>query len=155
MEEPLAGKVGGIYTEEMLAGSKRTGFKLRVIGGGMTTLAHTMMYSFSKKLGRYYVDSTAVYFVGLPAIMAARVSASIVVIDEVARMQMLCNEFSPAVVAALDDDKPVVATVHARTGPFTDEIKGRADVELVTVTPETREQCLAQIQAWLSHHLPL
>mgnify|MGYP003963768571 CR=1 FL=1 len=155
LTEPFAGKVGGIYTTEMLAGSERVGFKLRVIGGGMATLAHTMMYSFSRQLGRYHVDTSAVYYVGLPAIMAACESAVVVVIDEVARMQLMCDDFSPTVVAALDGDKPVVATVHSHSGSFTDEIKRRADVELVTVTPETREQCLAQIQAWLRHYLPL
>jgi len=148
---------GGVYTEEMTLGRERVGFKLKVIGGGMTTLAHNLMYSFSHKLGQYYVSSQAVSFVAVPAILQAlqREKVQLVVIDEVARMQLVSDSFLPAVDEALYSAKPVIATVHARAHELTDNIKLRDDVKLVIVTPETREECLAEVLDWLGHHVPL
>jgi nucleoside-triphosphatase len=54
-------------------------------------------------------------------------------------MELASKRFRDAVAALFEQDAPVVATVHAHRHPFTDELKRRADVEVVRVTHGNRD----------------
>jgi nucleoside-triphosphatase len=62
-----------------------------------------------------------------------------VVVDELGKMELASERFCDAVMHLLGESLPVVATVHAFRHPFTDALKRRSDVELIAVTPRTRE----------------
>jgi nucleoside-triphosphatase len=73
----------------------------------------------------------------------------VVVLDELGKMELASKRFRDAVAALFEQDAPVVATVHAHRHPFTDELKRRADVEVVRVTHGNRDALPERILATL------
>jgi nucleoside-triphosphatase len=73
----------------------------------------------------------------------------VAVIDELGRMELASKPFRDAVGALFAKDTAVVATVHAHRHPFTDELKRRADVEVVRVTHGNRDALPERIAATL------
>jgi nucleoside-triphosphatase len=73
----------------------------------------------------------------------------VAVIDELGRMELASKRLRDAVGTLFAKDAPVVATVHAHRHPFTDELKRRADVEVVRVTRENRDALPERILATL------
>jgi nucleoside-triphosphatase len=67
------------------------------------------------------------------------------VIDEIGPMEMTSPAFCRAVLDALEGDAPILGTVVKRSKPFSDAIKARPHVELITVTRANRELLLAPI----------
>ena len=67
------------------------------------------------------------------------------VIDELGKMELASARFREAVTVLFDSDVPLVATVHAFRHPFTDELKGRADVELVKLSRANRDELPAAL----------
>jgi nucleoside-triphosphatase len=131
--------VGGFVTgEQRDGGGRRTGFVVQDLAGSSAVLAHWELES-GVRVGRFGVDVGAFERVGLPALRRALDTGGVVVIDEIARMELACPGFSDLVVEAMESPSSVVATVHARPDPFTDAVKGRPDVQVVEVGPGTRD----------------
>ena len=53
--------------------------------------------------------------------------------------------FREAVTEALESDNPLLATVTARSLPFTDAIKSRFEVTLLEVRPNNREKLVSEL----------
>lgn len=131
--------VGGFVTHEQREEGRRVGFVVEDIGGPSAVFARQDFLS-TVRVGRFGVDVTAFERVGLPALRRAVTSGSVVVVDEIARMELASETFVGLVWEALDAPIPVVATVHMRADPFTDAIKWRSDVDLVTLTEQNRDE---------------
>ncbi|HQO78485.1 MAG TPA: nucleoside-triphosphatase [Thermodesulfobacteriota bacterium] len=69
----------------------------------------------------------------------------IILIDEIGKMERFSERFKEVVLACLDSNKPVIATIMSGSHPFVDEVKNRGDVELVRVTLENRDQLMGAI----------
>ena len=63
---------------------------------------------------------------------------SLLVIDEIGKMELFSQSFREAVLAALDSPKLVLGTIMARPHPWVDVIKARPEVSLVEVTTLNR-----------------
>ena len=98
----LAQRAAGFYTEEIRDRSVRVGFKIVTLDGDEAVLAH-VDFKTSERLGKYGLDLSALEAIGVKAIRDA------------------VNE-------ALDSEMPLLATIYARSLPFTDAIKSRPDV---------------------------
>ena len=69
----------------------------------------------------------------------------LVVIDEIGPMEIRSAIFRETVNEALDSEVPVLATIFARSLPFTDAIKSRPDVTLIEVRPDNRERLVSEL----------
>lgn len=138
----LSCSIGGILTEEMLLDEERVGFKLRSLtDGNEHTLAHRD-HPGPLRVGRYCVELGTVRHIAIPAIQEAIASRELIVIDEIARMQLVSRPFSDVVLEAIRSPKPVLGTVHSRSHVFTDKLKQRPDVLLIELTQENRDEML-------------
>jgi nucleoside-triphosphatase len=130
--------VRGFVTDELREGGRRVGFAVEAIDGRRATLAHVTLPG-PPRVGKYGVDLDAFERVALPA-LAEPPERSVVVIDEVGKMELASARFREAVSRLLEADVDLVATVHAFRHPFTDELKQRRDVERISVTRAERDE---------------
>ena len=91
------------------------------------------------------MDRAALDAIGTASIRRALEGASLIVIDEIGPMEMTSPAFCQAVLDALDGDIPILGTIVKRSRPFSDQIKARPGVELITVTRANREWLVAPI----------
>jgi nucleoside-triphosphatase len=136
--------VGGFVTFEQRAEGRRVGFVVRDIAGPEAVLAHEG-FRGDVRVGRYGVDVSAFERVGLPAIQRALDERTVIVIDEIGRMELASEAFARLTEQVMRASVPVVATVPVRTHPFTDALKHRPGVEVVTVTGGNRDALPAML----------
>ncbi len=130
-------EVRGFVTREMREAGRRVGFTVEAFGGKQATLAH-VDFAGPPRVGRYGVDLEAFERVALPA-LASLPDRSIVVIDELGKMELASERFRAVVSGVLDAPIDVFATVHAFRHPFTDELKRAAGVERIRLTRDGRD----------------
>jgi len=134
-------KIGGMISREILEEGRRVGFKIIDLKANREgILAHVKQKS-GPQVGKYRVCLKDLDEIGARAILEACREASLIVIDEVAPMELYSREFKKAVSEALDSGKIVLGTIHyrARTA-FTNSIRGRGDIDLIEVTYENRDR---------------
>jgi nucleoside-triphosphatase len=142
----LAVAAGGFYTEEIREPGERVGFKLVTLDGKEAVLAH-VDFKTRQRLGKYRLDLSALETVGVEALRAAVDARQFVVIDEIGLMEIRSAVFRDVVNDVLDSPEPsgILATITARSLPFTDAIKKRPDVTLVEVRLDNRDQVFAEL----------
>jgi nucleoside-triphosphatase len=94
--EQLKGElsIGGIYTEELREGGQRKGFSIIGIATGRRgILAHIELKS-GPRIGRYRVNLKDIKEIAVPAITDAWQHKDLVVIDELAPMELKSREFA-------------------------------------------------------------
>jgi nucleoside-triphosphatase len=136
--ELLRGKgvaVSGFITRELRERGKRVGFALETLDGRRSRLAHVGVRG-DLRVGRYGVIHDGLERLAIPALGAP---ADVVVVDELGRMELGCAAFRDAVTALLEHPVALVATVHIRRDPFTDELKRRSSVAVLRLTPSNRD----------------
>jgi nucleoside-triphosphatase len=128
--------VAGFLTEEIRDGGKRVGFSIETLRGERGTLAHVERPG-PPRVGRYGVALREFERLAVPAL---RAPADAVLIDELGKMELASVAFTDAVANLLEEETPVVATVHAFRHPFTDRLKRRRDAEVVRLTRANRDE---------------
>jgi len=144
----LTSKPSGFYTQEMLQGGGRSGFKLITLDGREGVLAHTSIRGRSR-IGRYGVDLSVMDEIAVDAIKRGIDEGSLIVIDEIGPMELLSQRFKSMVLEALDSDQPVIGTIMRRSSPFADGIKQRPDVHLVRVARGKMDNVVEEIMGLL------
>lgn len=137
-------RVGGFITRELREHGRRVGFAVQDLDGPEALLAH-QDFRTDVQVGRFFVDVAAFESVGLPALHRAAEHGGIVVIDEIARMELASPAFVAGVQTVLDESVSVVATVHVNEHPVTDTLKARTDIDLVEVTERNRDDLPARL----------
>jgi len=142
----LAVPAGGFYTEEIREHGGRVGFKLATLDGKEAVLAH-VNFKTRQRLGKYGLDLSALETGGIEALRRAVRARQLVVIDEIGPMEIRSAVFRDVVNDVLDSPEPsgILATITARSLPFTDAIKKRPDVTLVEVRLDNRDQVFAEL----------
>ena len=140
--------VRGFWTEEIRQRGTRTGFRIETAAGATGTLARAGLSS-AHRVGRYGVDLHSFESVGVAEVEAALEEAAggeatILVMDEIGKMELFSDRFRRAVQRAFAEVPHVVATIMRRAHPFADALKARADVSLITVTPQNRAHLPAE-----------
>ncbi|MEU9111341.1 nucleoside-triphosphatase [Streptomyces sp. NPDC048483] len=132
----------GFTTEEIRQGGTRTGFALETLEGGLrAVLAHVDLPG-PPRVGRYGVDLGVMERLALPALRSAAAGpdpVELVLIDELGRMELACTAFQDVIRCLFTSGIDIVATVHAKSDPFTDALKRRTDIELVQVNRANRD----------------
>jgi nucleoside-triphosphatase len=131
--------VGGMITEPIMKKNRRMGFNiLDWVTKEKDILAHV---DFDSKVmvGRYKVNIEALENIGVSAIEYAGENCDIIIIDEVGRMEVESEKFVEAVKKVLEEDKPLILTLHKKSrNPLLQDIRRRDDVRILEVTPINR-----------------
>lgn len=77
--------------------------------------------------------------IAIPALERALATRCLVVIDEIARMELASVSFVERLEKVMAGDGPVVATIHLSEHPVSDALRARSDVELIAVTEANRD----------------
>jgi nucleoside-triphosphatase len=132
-------KVGGMITEPIIKSNRRVGFfVMDWMSKEKDVLAHI---DFESKVvvGRYKVNIDALERIGVSAIENAGEQCDIIIIDEVGRMEVESERFVEVVKKALEEDKPLILTLHKKSrNPLLQDIRRRDDVRILEVTPINR-----------------
>lgn len=140
----LLGRKGraGFYTEEIRDGKARLGFKVKTLSGSEGILSHVDVIS-SYRVGKYKVDIPDFERVAIPSIDCYNnQEVSIIVIDEIGKMECFSEVFKQKVIECLDSSKRVLATIAFKGGEFINGLKKRPDVTLIQLTEKNRPQVL-------------
>jgi nucleoside-triphosphatase len=139
-------RIAGFTTEEIREGGRRVGFRITPLSGPGRVMAHVALRS-SERIGRYGVDVTAIDAT-VAAVLSLDPNVDLYLIDEIGKMECCSSRFVTAVRALLDSDQRAVATVAQKGGGFIAEVKGRADVELWSITAGNRDVLVDRVVAW-------
>ncbi|GFE19595.1 NTPase [Streptomyces libani] len=130
----------GFTTEEIRQGGTRTGFALETLDSGLRGVLAGVDLPGPPRVGRYGVDLDVMERLALPPLRSADPArGELVLIDELGRMELACTAFQDVVRCLFTSELDIVATVHAKSDPFTDALKRRADIELVQVNRANRD----------------
>jgi nucleoside-triphosphatase len=138
----------GFFTAEIRERGERRGFRLESLDGREGLLAH-VDFRGGPRVGRYGVDVAGFEtFLG-----ELDLSAPLVFIDEIGKMECLSPRFVALLRELLDSDRTVVATLALRGAGFIAEVKGRRDCRVVEVRPGEREAILTALRQDLVRRL--
>jgi nucleoside-triphosphatase len=117
-------------------GGRRAGFELLDLQTGVKgVLAH--IRGDGPRVGKYHVNLHDLDRIGVSAILSA-VGTDLIVIDEIAPMELTSQRFIRAVEEALASDKDMLVVLHQRSAhPLAERI--RAEFDLITVTRDNRD----------------
>lgn len=146
LSEELSGlEPVGFYTEEIREGGVRKGFALVAPDGRRGVLAHTGI-SGESRVGKYGVD-TAGFEEFLGSIDFLGSGTSLIILDEIGKMECMSGRFRLLLKEALDSEKTVIATIALKGGGIIEDTKRRRDVVLFEMTRSNRDSLLSQILA--------
>ncbi len=149
--EKMGLSVGGLYCPEVRLGGERVGFKMVDVATGEERVLANVRQPSGPMVGKYVVNVNNVNEMAELAIGRALEKADVVVIDEIAPMEINSDVFKRLVKKALDSQKPVLAAVHKRaSGGFIGDVKSRRDVRLFEVTSANRGILPAEISKIIS-----
>jgi nucleoside-triphosphatase len=141
----------GFYTEEIREGGIRKGFALVSLDGKRSVLSHMNVRS-PRRVGKYGVDVKS-FETFLDSLHPKGTAGSLIVIDEIGKMECFSAAFVSLAGSLLDGAGVVVATVAIKGPDFISEVKRRRDVAIYEVTERNRDYLAetlgAQVQAAL------
>jgi nucleoside-triphosphatase len=138
--------VGGLVSPEMRDAEERVGFRIVDLATGENAVMAHVNREEGPRVGKYTVDVDAVDRITIQALDQAREEADVVLVDEIAPMEVESEWFVNGVRACLDVAQPLVGTIHqASSRGFLGEVKAREDVTVLEVTRQTREAIPSQL----------
>lgn len=133
----LSVKARGFTTAEIRTPEgTREGFRITTLSGTEGVLAHKKRFKTGPRLGSYRINLKDLEEIGAAEIEAALddPSAELIVIDEIARMELFSPRFREAALKALDSPKPLLGTIQIRRDPFLDSVRTRPDTTIFEIT---------------------
>jgi nucleoside-triphosphatase THEP1 len=127
----------GFFTREIRERGRRVGFSINTLDQKQGVLAHVQMKS-RYRVGKYGVNLADIDEIAVPSMVPAT-PGSLIVIDEIGKMECFSERFKKTLLQVLDSDHPVIGSIAVKGNRFIQKIKERPDVLLVTVTPKNRD----------------
>jgi nucleoside-triphosphatase len=103
-------------------------------------------------VSRYGVDVTGFEQL-LEELDLSHSPSSLIVIDEIGKMECLSRRFTDDVTALLNSPKMLIATIALKGDGFLQEVKDRLDCRLVMVTRENRDSLVSDLVAEVQSRL--
>ena len=128
----------GFFTREIREKGRRVGFSINTLDQKQGVLAHVRVKS-RWRVGKYGVNLGDIDQIAVPSMIPAT-SDSLIVIDEIGKMECFSERFKKTLVWVLDSDHPVIGSIAMKGNRFIQEVKERPDVLLVTVTLKNRDE---------------
>jgi len=135
--------IAGFWSEEIREAGQRVGFAIETLSGKIGTLAHVNLKT-GPKVSKYRVNIDDIESIMVPEMEFARESGRVIIIDEIAKMELFSERFSDEVRRCLNTSR-VVGTIQLRRDPFLDEIRSRSDVYLFELTTMNRNRIPLQV----------
>lgn len=129
--------VGGFWSTEIRENRRRVGFAIETLSGKTGILAHVNI-EHGPRVSKYRVNVQAINSIAVPELMITRETGKIIIIDEIATMELFSQPFLDEVYKCLDT-RCVVGTIQDRSSLLIDGIKSRNDVEVLELTQGNRE----------------
>lgn len=130
-------RVGGFWSSEIRKSGRRVGFSIETVEGQRGILAHVNLED-GPRVGKYYVNVADIDQIAVPALRDALESNKIIVIDEIAKMELYSRLFWNTILECLDTKK-VLATIQKRRSLFLDQIRNRDDIILLEINDKNRD----------------
>jgi len=144
--EKLNLKAGGFYTEEIRERSNRVGFKIISLDNQEGILAHINIKD-SQRVGRYGVNIYDLENIGVKSLSQALRDDDLIIIDEIGKMEIFSDKFKEKVLACLNSEKFVVATIGIGGDKYISRIKERDDVTVFKMNRENRDRLIDRISS--------
>jgi nucleoside-triphosphatase THEP1 len=135
--------VTGFLTREIREQCVRVGFIIETFDGQQEILAH-IRFESPLRVGRYGVRVETLETLGVPS-LCANSEDTLVVVDEIGKMECLSPSFKRVVLAVLDSLNPVLASIAERGDAFIESVKSRTDVNVSKITGVNRERLIVSI----------
>ena len=141
----LRGRVpmSGFLTEELRESGRRVGFQGVTLDGRSFPLAHVRTKG-PLRIGPYGVDLVGLESIGLDA-LSPREPDTVVVLDEIGKMECLSEAFKLRVAQLLEDDTPLIATVAAVGVGFVRRVRNTLRARHFTMTRGETEGMAGEI----------
>ena len=131
--------LSGFYTEEIRTRGRREGFRAVTLNGTSGMFAHRGFRAASPhRLGPYGVHPRMLENLVLPHLDWQRKRPDLIVVDEIAKMELLSQPLRKAILELLDSPCPVLGTLALRGSGVLKRIRDREDVRLVKLTRKNR-----------------
>ena len=134
----------GFFTQEIREQGVRKGFVLVTLDGDQQILSH-IDHRGPYRVGRYGVDVKGLEQI-LTELNLLHRPSSLVIIDEIGKMECLSDRFVKEMQALLDSSKTVIATVALRGEGFLASVKKRSDCRVEAVTVGNRDDIADVLQ---------
>ncbi|MFC1562896.1 NTPase [candidate division KSB1 bacterium] len=144
--EKYKNSIGGFFSEEIREKGIRSGFRIKNINGEEGLLSHVGINS-RFRIGKYSVNVDDIDRIGVNSIDCAlnNDNVNIIIIDEIAKMELFSKNFKNAVLRALDSKKIVIAVIQDKDIKFLNRIKERNDVKLICIDYSNRNKVAEDI----------
>ena len=141
----LRGRVpmSGFFTEELREDGRRVGFQGVTLDGKAFPLAH-VRFGGTLRIGPYGVDLTGLESIGIES-LTPKEPGTLVVLDEVGKMECLSDAFKARVAQLLEDDTPLIATVAAVGVGFVKRVRNNTRAKHFTMTRGESEGMAGEI----------
>ncbi len=139
--ERVSLQAGGMLTQEIRKCGHRVGFSVVDVATGTEGILAHLHQPSGPKLGSYRVNLEDLEGIGIAAIRRALEleDCRLVVIDEIAPMELTSRAFLPAVEAALESEKSLLISTHAHVDhPLVHRV--RQELELIRVKLSNRDE---------------
>jgi nucleoside-triphosphatase len=137
----------GFYTTETREAGIRKGFELISLDGSKGILSHVDIKS-PYRVSKYGVDIEG-FETFLESISVLDRTTSIVIIDEIGKMECFSIKFTVLVKEILDSEKLLVATVALEGKGLIADIKKRDDIKLFQLKLENRDSSVSGILKYI------
>jgi len=137
----------GFYTTEIRNAGIRKGFELISLDGRKEILSHVDIKS-PYRVSQYGVDIER-FEIFLDSFSLLGLTTSIVIIDEIGKMECFSGKFRAIVRDILDSDKLLVATIALKGSGMIADIKKRDDIKLFQVKQENRDPLISEILKYI------
>ncbi|QOR35180.1 AAA family ATPase [Clostridium sp. 'deep sea'] len=129
----------GFYTEEIRIDGKREGFKIITMDGREGILASTRSES-KVRLSRYGLELDTFEELCISSITNLPNTDKLIIIDEVGPIQMFSESFKKTLIEVIKEPNPIIGTIFFKDHPWIDEFKNRAEVSLIEITFDNRDE---------------
>ncbi len=143
----LSSPAEGFFSTEILEGKRHLGFRIITPSGEEAILAHRE-FQGGPRLGPYGVDLEALERVGIAALRRALSDKnSLIVLDEIGKMEMKSEIFGEVVFECLEDPRRLLG-VMGKGIAEEEKIRRRSDVLCLEVTVQNRDELPKMLSAW-------
>lgn len=143
IEKLGADECGGFWSREIRQHGSRVGFAIVTLNGEKGILAH-VKYDSGPRVSKYRVNLEDIDNIAVPAMERARSAGKIIIIDEIAKMELFSESFKEEVLRCLDTRK-VIGTIQKRHSTFLDSIRARNDVRTIEINETNRDRIPVEV----------
>ncbi len=147
----LSSPAAGFYTEEVRSSGQRArvGFDVVTVDGRRGPLAR--VGGSGPRVGKYAVDLSSFEEIGVRALEEGlQRPGSVLVVDEVGKMELLSPAFVTALERAFQSPNPLLGTILHRQHRLAEQFRRAPGVELITVALTNRSALPAELASRFS-----